>query len=77
MKSSDVSKGNQQLEDLRVNLMKAEAPAFEIPVGGAAASGLILEINAPLVNIEGSADEATARLASELVLKELSRLVGV
>jgi phage-related protein len=41
------------------------------------ASTKIIQISGPLVNIEGSADEATAELASQLVLRELSKIVGV
>jgi hypothetical protein len=37
----------------------------------------IIQISGPLVNIEGNADEATAELASQLVLRELSKIVGV
>jgi phage-related protein len=37
----------------------------------------VIQISGPLVYIEGSADEATAELASQLVLRELSKIVGV
>jgi phage-related protein len=50
---------------------------YQAGVGLAASPTKIIQVTGPLVVIEGNADEATARLASELVLRELSRIVGV
>jgi len=46
-----------------------EAKASPLPAAGG------LTIHGPLIVIEGSADEATARKASELVVSELRRLI--
>jgi phage-related protein len=56
-----------------------EIEAHHVPAGFGPAPepAKIIQISGPLVYIEGSADEATAKLASELVLRELSKIVGV
>jgi phage-related protein len=54
-----------------------EIRRHEATVGFGPAPTKIIQISGPLVNIEGSADEATAELASRLVLRELSKIVGV
>jgi phage-related protein len=49
----------------------------ETAIGFSPAPAKIIQISGPLVYVEGSADEATAELASRLVLRELSKIVGV
>lgn len=41
--------------------------------GGGGGEGRSLTINGPLVVIEGSADEKTARMATEIILRQLRK----